>query len=521
MARVTAQGIEPTTLQGYIDALEAAFRSALGQDLDLAPETPAGQLVGTLALTLTEADEALVAVGNGMSRSRALGVQLDDLGSLLGIPRLEGETDDEYRARYERLVARNARGSAEAILAAVLSVEGVTDALIRENATAAEVTEQGKNIDANSICVVVDGGVDADVAAAIAQTKPAGTGTSGDTSVDVAHSGGWTIPIEFSRVNLVPIRVKLALTLEAGFPSDGTSRIVMRVVDHVIGLDLGERLTAQRLLADVLLVPGHTVNLGVGRKAGTLLRGTGTVADLVNFLGRATVVTGTGTVASLTTLQGITNGTVTFLGQTVTGLDFSSGTDLDGVASTLQTALRATSATRLDEVEVSYDSAASAFVVTIPLASNGTATSVSAAFTGSESDELGLDTATIVNGVDAIVSGSVTFLSQSLTGLDFSGVTTYEGVAGVLQTALRGASETDLDQVEVAYVDGGFVIAIPLDADGNPIVVSGAVTGDTADELGLDTVDTVQGSITNQDDIELTERLTVISEDIAITVLAS
>ena len=29
MARVTAQGIEPTTLQGYIDALEAAFRSAL------------------------------------------------------------------------------------------------------------------------------------------------------------------------------------------------------------------------------------------------------------------------------------------------------------------------------------------------------------------------------------------------------------------------------------------------------------------------------------------------------------
>ena len=70
-------------------------------------------------------------------------------------------------------------------------------------------------------------------------------------------------------------------------------------------------------------------------------------------------------------------------------------------------------------------------------------------------------------------------------------------------------------------MDGGFVITIPLDADGNPIVVSGAVTGDTADELGLDTVDTVQGSVTNQDDIELTERLTVIPEDITITVLAS
>ena len=520
MARVTAQGIEPTTLQGYIDALEAAFRSALGQDIDLAPETPAGQLVGTLALTLTEADEALVAVGNGMSRSRALGVQLDDLGSLLGIPRLEGEADDEYRARYGRLVARNARGSAEAILAAVLSVEGVTDALIRENATAAEVTEQGKTIGAHSICLVVHGGTDEAVAAAIARSKPVGTGTSGETSVDVPHARGWSVPIRLSRVTPVPIKVKLALTLMAGFPSDGTSRIVMRVVDHVIGLALGERLTAQRLLADVLLVPGHTVNLGVGRKAGTLLRGTGTVADLVNFHGRATVVTGTGPVASLTTLQGITSGSVTFLSQTVTGLDFSSDNDLDDVASTLQTALRATSSTDLDNAEVTHDGAASVFVVTIPLNSNGAATSVSAAFTGSESDELGLDTATIVNGVDAIRSGTITLHGATASGLDFGAVASYDGVATVVKGALRGASETDLDQVEVAYVDGGFVITIPLDADGNPIVVSGAVTGDTADELGLDTVDTVQGSVTSQDDIELTERLTVIPEDI-ITVLAS
>ena len=305
MARVTAQGIEPTTLQGYIDALEAAFRSALGQDIDLAPETPAGQLVGTLALTLTEADEALVAVGNGMSRSRALGVQLDDLGSLLGIPRLEGETDDEYRARYGRLVARNATGSAEAILAAVLSVEGVTDALIRENATDAEVTEQGKTIGAHSICLVVDGGTDEAVAAAIARSKPVGTGTSRETRVDVPYPG-WSVPIRLSRVTPVPIKVRLALTLRPGFPSDGTSRIVTLVVDHVKGLALGEHMTAQRLLADALSVPGHTVNLGVGSRAGTVIRGTGAVAELVTFHGRSTVLTG-GTHSDLATLQNITD----------------------------------------------------------------------------------------------------------------------------------------------------------------------------------------------------------------------
>ena len=518
MARVTAEGIEPTTLQGYIDALETVFRTTLGPDLDLAPETPQGQLIGTLALTLAEVDEALVAVASGASRDRALGVQLDDLGSLLGIPRLEGETDDAYRARYGRLTARNARGSTEAVLAAVLDVEGVTDALTRSNDTAAAVTVQGKSIDARSVCVVVDGGADADVAAAIARSKPAGTGTGGNTTINVPHAGGWTVPIAFSRVNAVPIKVTMTLTLGTDFPSDGTTRVIEQVLAHVNGLTLAQPLETQRLLAAILSVPGHTVTLNVGRKAGTVITGTGTVASLDSFRGRSTVVTGTGTVASLTTLQGITAGTVTFHGQTVSGLDFSGDNDLDDVASTLQTALRATNASGLTDVEVTYVSAISAFVVVIPLDSNGAATSVSAAFTGSESDELGLDTATIVNGVDAIVSGTVTLLGQTASGLDFSTVTDYAEVASVVQAGLRGTSAQNLDDVDVAYVDDAFVVTIPLDANGDPVTVTGALTGDTADELGLDTVDTVEGSVTSQSDINLSERLTIEADDITITV---
>ena len=225
----------------------------------------------------------------------------------------------------------------------------------------------------------------------------------------------------------------------------------------------------------------------------TVVTGTGTVADLGNFHGRATVLTGTGTVASLTTLQGITAGTVTFLSQTVTGLDFSSDTDLDGVASTLQTALRATISTDLDNVEVAYDSTASAFVVTLPLDSSGVVPTASAAFTGDDADELGLDTATIVNGVDAIVSGSITFLSQTVTSLDFSSVTDYDEVASVLQTALRGTSATSLDEVEVAYDGSVFVVTLPLDSSGAATSVSAAFTGDDADELGLDTATIVNG----------------------------
>ncbi len=247
--------------------------------------------------------------------------------------------------------------------------------------------------------------------------------------------------------------------------------------------------------ATVLTGTGTVADLVNFHGRATVVTGTGTVADLVNFLGRATVLTGTGTVASLTTLQGITSGTVTFLGQTVTGLDFSAVTDLDGVASTLQTALRATSATYLDNVEVDYDSTASAFVVTLPLDSSGVVPTASAAFTGDDADELGLDTATIVNGVDAIKSGTVTFLSQTVTGLDFSSVTDYDDVASVLQTALRATSSTDLDNVEVVYDSdaSAFVVTLPLDSSGVVPTASAAFTGDDADELGLDTATIVNG----------------------------
>ena len=40
MARLTPQGIEPTTLEGYITALEAAFRDALGAAWIWSPRRP-------------------------------------------------------------------------------------------------------------------------------------------------------------------------------------------------------------------------------------------------------------------------------------------------------------------------------------------------------------------------------------------------------------------------------------------------------------------------------------------------
>ena len=348
MATVTGAGIEPTTLEQYVGALGAAFRSALGDDLDLAAESPQGQLIGALAITLVELDEAIVAVGNGMSRQRAIGSQLDDLGSLLGVARILearstvtvtlagqagttipagtrarttggdmfetiaqavlpsggsvtatmravepgpvpapaatltgvvdlvpgwetvtnaaaaslgrlAETDDAYRRRYALVTARNACGSIEAVHAALLEVEGVRAVHVAENDTAASVTRQGATISAHGIYVVVEGGANEAIAAAIARAKSAGATTSGAVSVTHTYRSGTTGTIRFSRPTELALEVSMDITPHAGFPSDGVTRIIRGLVAWVDRLGIGEAVDTRRMLTPVQDVPGHTV----------------------------------------------------------------------------------------------------------------------------------------------------------------------------------------------------------------------------------------------------------------------
>lgn len=89
--RITEAGIIGESLTEWKAKLEDIFTNALGNDLDLSPETPQGQLIGLLAITLTQQDEVAVAIANGRSVSRAIGRQQEDIASLVGITRRDGE----------------------------------------------------------------------------------------------------------------------------------------------------------------------------------------------------------------------------------------------------------------------------------------------------------------------------------------------------------------------------------------------------------------------------------------------
>lgn len=92
MAVIDAGGITPTDLSGYLERMETVLRDALGQDLDLAAETPQGQLAGLLALAFAETDELAVHVAAGLNLEEASGRQLDSYGHLLGVYRRIGSS---------------------------------------------------------------------------------------------------------------------------------------------------------------------------------------------------------------------------------------------------------------------------------------------------------------------------------------------------------------------------------------------------------------------------------------------
>ena len=184
------------------------------------------------------------------------------------------EADYPYRRRYTNLVAVHTRDSLEAIRARILEVSGVRAAIVRDNPTDSAEAVQGINLLPGALIAVVQGGLDADVAAAIAATRSVGSPTVGSTSVAVPHRQGFTIPINFERVVLVPITVSVTVRTGPLFPSTGLGQIRENLVDWVAGnwnpapgsgffdtegIRIGERLDTMRLLSPIHAVPGHAV----------------------------------------------------------------------------------------------------------------------------------------------------------------------------------------------------------------------------------------------------------------------
>lgn len=158
-------------------------------------------------------------------------------------PGVNLETDGAYRARLLSAVGRGTQSN-DAIRSAVLAVSGVTEAIVIENDTA---TTDSAGRPAKSYEVVARGGADADVAAAILQTKPTGiettTTVSGPNQVTeiVVDTNGENRTIYFSRVDLVDVWVEVDYRPQPGvFPTNGVTLMQNAILDFGASLLIGD-----------------------------------------------------------------------------------------------------------------------------------------------------------------------------------------------------------------------------------------------------------------------------------------
>lgn len=171
----------------------------------------------------------------------------------------ETETDTELRVRAD--TARYARGQGPnaAIEAAVLEVTGVTYVRCYENVT--WITD-ANGIPGKSINVVVEGGADDEVAQAIWNAKPLGSGSHGTDVVDepVVDSRGEAQAVSFDRVADVTIWIDATITTSTSeeTPPDDLATLVADTLVEA-GEDrfgIGDDVLPLRLAAALGDIPG-------------------------------------------------------------------------------------------------------------------------------------------------------------------------------------------------------------------------------------------------------------------------
>jgi uncharacterized phage protein gp47/JayE len=183
------------------------------------------------------------------------------------------ETDAQFRARYNRSVSKPGGSSPSAIEAALLDLDGVLDAKVRQNTKM--VTDPETGIPPKAIAPIVWGGDPEEIVATLARVKPGGIQCWGEDVVhEITDSHGEKHIIGFNRPDLVTVNVSATLTVDAAiFPPDGDDLVGAAIEGYLSGLALGEDVIYTRLISRIHSVPGIidiptlTVNGGTGNIA--------------------------------------------------------------------------------------------------------------------------------------------------------------------------------------------------------------------------------------------------------------
>lgn len=150
------------------------------------------------------------------------------------------ETDSELRGRQGESTATPSQSTVSGLKGAILSVDEVGRAEVYENYTD-EVDDNG--IPAHSVCCVVEGGDDEDIADTIRLRKGLGCGIYGSETVVVEDEHGHDCSIKFSRVTYVDVDITINITRKAGYAASTATEIKTAIAEYLAEFAIGMDLT--------------------------------------------------------------------------------------------------------------------------------------------------------------------------------------------------------------------------------------------------------------------------------------
>lgn len=150
------------------------------------------------------------------------------------------ESDLASRQRRKNTLSLQNVALPEAITSALYDTPNVRSLTFRENVTDATTTIDGVSMVAHSVYACVDGGTDADVAAALLANKSLGANWNGTTTVNVTEpASGQVYPVKFSRPAAVAVQARFTVRNLSAL-IDVPNAVRQAVLDYAAGLLEGE-----------------------------------------------------------------------------------------------------------------------------------------------------------------------------------------------------------------------------------------------------------------------------------------
>jgi hypothetical protein len=208
---VSQYGVQPTgfvrkPLGVILRELQNAFVTEFGPQVITTSESPAGQLIGTMADAIAEEWERAQNTYQSYDVDQAEGFRLDQLGRYRLVERAS-DSDQAYRQRITN--EGEARVDVQDITNALLNVAGVTYARVWVNGNN-EVDENG--LPAGAIAIAVMGGEDDEIAAEARSYVAPGIVTFGNAMVDTVVSG-FCRSLNIIRPIVVPVTLSISVRL--------------------------------------------------------------------------------------------------------------------------------------------------------------------------------------------------------------------------------------------------------------------------------------------------------------------